>query len=199
MSGADQSSEKAKALAAIKGYIEQRLEELRSEIAILERLKTFVDEELAGLSFRRAAEARSPARLGVEKAEGVRAPPEKPPPGRVRVLRSKTGELLAKVVISGNEIRFIVDPKINLPREARPFQSFLLRKVLEAMSRTDKERVEKGLIPPGHELEYEVVYEGDRVREIIVRNFREEYRLREIVNAVRWTLETVAGEAATRP
>jgi len=199
MSGADQGSEKAKALAAIKEYIEQRLEELRSEIAILERLKTFVDEELAGLSFRRAAEARSPARLGVEKAEGVRAPPEKPPPGRVRVLRSKTGELLAKVVISGNEIRFIVDPKINLPREARPFQSFLLRKVLEAMSRTDKERVEKGLIPPGHELEYEVVYEGDRVREIIVRNFREEYRLREIVNAVRWTLETVAGEAATRP
>ncbi len=199
MSGADQGSEKAKALAAIKEYIEQRLEELRSEIAILERLKAFVDEELAGLSFRRAAEARSPARLGVEKAEGVRVPPEKPPPGRVRVLRSKTGELLAKVVISGNEIRFIVDPKINLPREARPFQSFLLRKVLEAMSRTDKERVEKGLIPPGHELEYEVVYEGDRVREIIVRNFREEYRLREIVNAVRWTLETVAGEAATRP
>lgn len=199
MSGADQSSEKAKALAAIKEYIEQRLEELRSEIAILERLKAFVDEELAGLSFRRAAEARSPARLGVEKAEGVRAPPEQPPPGRVRVLRSKTGELLAKVVISGNEIRFIVDPRVNLPREARPFQSFLLRKVLEAMSRTDKERVEKGLIPPGHELEYEIVYEGDRVREIIVRNFREEYRLREIVNAVRWTLETVAGEAATRP
>jgi len=34
-----------------------------------------------------------------------------------------------------------------------------------------------------------------------VRNFREEYRLREIVNAVRWTLETAASAARqpTRP
>ncbi|MCD6421213.1 MAG: hypothetical protein J7L17_02250 [Thaumarchaeota archaeon] len=194
MSSVDQASEKAKALASIKEYVERRLEELRSEIAILEKLKAFIDEELAGLSFRKAAETKPPEKAeAVEKVERVRAAPEKPPPGRVRVLRSKTGELLAKVVISGNEIRFIVDPKINLPKESRPFQSFLLRKVLEAMSRTDKERVEKGLIPPGHELEYEIIYEGDRVREIIVRNFREEYRLREIVNAVRWTLETVAG------
>jgi len=70
-----------------------------------------------------------------------------------------------------------------------------LKKVLDSMSKADRERVDKGLIPPGHELDYDIIYEGDRVKEIVVRNFREEYRLREIVNAVRWTLETVASEA----
>jgi hypothetical protein len=35
-----------------------------------------------------------------------------------------------------------------------------------------------------------VIYEGDRVKEIEVRNYRDESRLREIINAVRWTLET---------
>ncbi|MCD6421438.1 MAG: hypothetical protein J7L17_03405, partial [Thaumarchaeota archaeon] len=98
MSGVDQASEKAKALASIKEYVERRLEELRSEIAILEKLKAFIDEELAGLSFRKAAEAKTPEKAeAAVKVEGVRAAPEKPPPGRVRVLRSKTGELLAKV------------------------------------------------------------------------------------------------------
>ena len=135
MSGVDQVSEKAKTLASIKEYVERRLEELRGEIAILEKLKAFIDEELAGLSFRKAAEAKPSEKAeAAGKVEGVEADSERPPPGRVRVLRSKAGELLAKVVISGNEIRFIVDPRINLSRESRPFQSFLLRKVLEAMS-----------------------------------------------------------------
>jgi len=66
---------------------------------------------------------------------------------------------------------------------------------LEAMNKSDLERVDRGLIPPGHELTYEIIYDGERVKEIIVRNFREEYRLREIINAVRWTLETVAASS----
>lgn len=183
MSGGS-GSEKAKALASIKEYVERRLQELREEISILEKLRAFIDEELASLSFKKAAEAKP--------VERKPAPPET---DRMRILRSKAGEILARIMVSPNEVRFIVEPSVNLMRDSRPFQFFLLKKVLEAMSRSDKERVEKGLIPPGHELEYEVIYDGDRVREIIVRNFREEYRVREIVNAVRWTLETAASEA----
>lgn len=186
MSG-EPESEKAKSLASIKEYVEHRLQELREEISVLEKLKAFIDEELASLSFKKAAEAKP-----IERLERRPAPAEA---GRVRVLRSKTGEVLARVMISPSEVKFVVEPSVNLMKDSRPFQSFLLRKVLEAMSRSDKERVEKGLIPPGHELEYEVVYDDDKVREIIVRNFREEYRVREIVNAVRWTLETAASEA----
>ncbi len=182
-----EESEKAKALASIKEYVERRLEELREEVSILEKLRNFIDEELASISFRKAAETKPVKR--VER----RAPPSEV--GRARVLRSKTGEVLARVLTSPNEVRFVIEPSVNLTRESRPFQSFLLRKILDAMSKSDKERVEKGLIPPGHELEYEVIYDGDKVKEIIVRNFREEYRVREIVNAVRWTLETAVSGA----
>lgn len=163
----------------MKEYIEKRLEELRAEISLLEKMKKLVDEELAKASFKKAVEVKH-----VEKP----APPEL---AGARVLRAKTGEVLAKVVTSLNELRFIIDEGVNLTRDSKPFQAFLIKKVLEAMSRSDLERAERGLIPPGHELTYEIIYEGDRVREILVRNFREEYRLREIVNAVRWTLETV--------
>jgi len=181
-----EGSEKAKELAAIKEYVEKRLEELRKEISTLEKLKSIIDEELAKVSFKKAAEVK-PAPQRIER------PTPSSETGRARVLKSKTGEILARVLISPNELRFVIEPTINLARDAKPFQSFLLRKVLDAMSKSDQERVDRGLIPPGHELTYEIIYDQDRVREIIVRNFREEYRLREIVNAVRWTLETVAG------
>ena len=181
-----EESDRAKALASIKEYVERRLNELKKEVSTLEKLKSFIDEELAGLSFKKAVEVKP-----VRQAE-IKAPPREV--GRARVLRARTGEVLARVITSSNEVRFVIEPSVSLARESRPFQSFLLRKVLDAMSKSDKERVEKGLIPPGHELEYDVVYDGDRVREIIVRNFREEYRVREIVNAVRWTLETALSE-----
>lgn len=175
-------SERTKDLAAMKEYIERRLEELKEEISLLEKMKKFVDEELARVSFKKAVEVKQ-----TEKAERY---PSLELAG-ARVLRSKTGEILARIITSPNELRFIIDEGINLARDSKPFQAFLLRKVLEAMNKSDLERVERGLIPPGHELTYEIIYDGDRVKEILVRNFREEYRLKEILNAVRWTLETV--------
>ena len=183
-----EDSEKARALAAIKEYIERRIKELQDELEILESMRSFVDEELASISFKKATEAR-PVKPSAP------APTPQPEAERLRVLKSRSGEVLARVAISPNEVRFLIEPGINLTRDSRPLQSFLLKKVLESMSKADRERVDKGLIPPGHELDYEIIYEGDRVKEIVVRNFREEYRLREIVNAVRWTLETVASEA----
>jgi len=175
-----EESEKVKNLARLKDYLERRMRDLRGELDLLEKLVELVDEQLAKLSFKKAVEIK-----------------EKPAPEalKVRALKSRSGEVLAKVMMAPNELRFIVSPSIELRSDMKPFSSFLVRKVLEAMRSADRERVEKGIIPPGQELDYEIIYENDRVKEIIVRNFREEYRLREIANAIRWTLETVASSA----
>lgn len=186
---ASEESEKIKELARLKDYLEKKLSELRNEITLLEKLMELVDEELAEKSFKKAAVAKE------------KPAPKPPEAGRFRVLRSRSGEVLARVAVGQDELRFIVNPEISLTRDMRPFSSFLLRKVLDAMNKADKERVERGLLPPGHELSYDIIMDGELVKEIVVRNFREEYRLREIVNAVRWTLETAASSArqSTRP
>ncbi|HDJ66145.1 MAG TPA: hypothetical protein ENF33_00310 [Nitrososphaeria archaeon] len=186
---APEESEKVKELARLKDHLERKLSELKNEISLLEKLIELVDEELAEKSFKRAAMVKE------------RTPKKPPETGRFRVLRSRSGEILARVAVGQDELRFIVNPEIGLTRDMRPFSSFLIKKVLDAMSKADKERVERGLLPPGHELSYDIVMDGELVKEIVVRNFREEYRLREIVNAVRWTLETAASAArqSTRP
>ncbi len=188
---ADESTDEVKELARVKEYLERKMEELREELSILQYLVKFVDEELAKKSFR-----KPPKPSAQEEREIEIAPPRpKPgPEGRIRMLRGRDGGNLAMVTITPNEIRFVVSPNITLTEDMRPFSSFLIRKVFDAMRQADEERINKGTLPPGHELDYEIVKEDNRVKEIVVRNFREEHRLREIINAVRWTLETVASK-----
>lgn len=116
---------------------------------------------------------------------------EKP---QLRVIRSRSGATLATLSYTDDEARFIISPEVELRRDDKPFSSFLIRKVLEAMSRADAERVEAGEMEREKALSYDIRYEDGVVREIIVRNYREAARLRELTNSVRWTLETVSSK-----
>jgi len=48
-------------------------------------------------------------------------------------------------------------------------------------------------------LEYEVVREGDVIREIVIRNYGSQRRMREIMNATRWALEKMSEKVSTSP
>ncbi|MEM2215752.1 MAG: hypothetical protein QXF28_03190 [Nitrososphaerota archaeon] len=196
----EEEKEQLKNLAKVKEYLEERISELEKELNLLKQMVELVDRELVEKSFRKPSisiETKEEVGEVVKEAQkAVPVKPEAPAPqeveeGRIRILKSRTGDTLATVYISPTELRFIIDPSINVTYDMKPFSSFLVKKVLESMAKTDSERVEKGRLPPGHELVYNIVQEGDRVKEIVIRNFREEYRLREIVNAIRWTLETI--------
>ena len=70
-----------------------------------------------------------------------------------------------------------------------PFQAFLLSRVLEQMKKRDEEAVKRGEIMPEEVLSYEVVIEKDIIKEIIITNYGDERRLREIRTSSRWTFE----------
>jgi hypothetical protein len=110
----------------------------------------------------------------------------------MRRIRGRTGTLLATMTVEEREARIVFNPEIKVTQEMRPFSSFLLRKVLDSMKESDRMKIDEGKIDPDEGLDYEVVYDGDVAREIIVRNYRDESRLREIVNSVKWTLDTIA-------
>ncbi len=201
-----EDKETVKNLARIKEYLEQRIDELGRELEMLKQIVELVDKELVEKSFKKPAiptEVKEPSReISREPPKESLTKPEIPitpevEEGRVRILKSRTGDTLATVYISPNELRFIINPNINVTYDMKPFSSFLVKKVLEAMNKMDLERVEKGRLPPGQELTYNIVQDGERVKEIVIRNFREEYRLREIVNAIRWTLETIVERQST--
>lgn len=172
-----EDSEKLKKLAELKSYLERKVEELRSEIEYYKALISLVDEQLTAKSF------KSVATMKEQKQKEV---------GMIKNLRGKSGNLLGTLTITQEEIRLTVNPELHITSDMKPFSSFLIKKVLDAMVRTDKESVETGKLDPDKVLSYDIVYEDGEVREIIVRNYRDDVRLREVVNSIRWALDTIA-------
>lgn len=179
-----------KALADAKSEIEKRMADLRRELEFLGLLATAVDQELASKSFRPAAARmpRGPGRTLPPPPPTVLAPPKA---SKVKQIKSREGEVLAKMETSADVFRIIPSPEVGLNYEMRPFSSFLVGRVLDAMERKDKEMVASGQLEPGMAFGFEIERDGDDVREIAIRNYRTEGRLREILNATRWTLETI--------
>lgn len=179
-------------MADLKAMVERKISQLEEEMAFYKMLNSFLEEQITSMSFKRAdvlvkrtVEGREAAGVG-EVSEGERP--------IAKVIRSRNGTPLATVTYTKEEARFVINPDIEIRRDDKPFSSFLMRKVLDAMTRSDAERVDRGEIDEEHAMRYEIVYEDDKVREIVVKNYRDDHRLREIMNSIRWTLETVTSK-----
>ena len=181
--------EKLKKLAMVKSYLERRIEELSGEIESLRLLVSIVDEQLAAKSFKTLETVKKEEKPKVVEVAKEEKPKEL---GTVRNLRGKSGNLLGMLTVTQDEIRLTVSPELRITSDMKPFSSFLIKKVLDAMVKVDKEDVEAGKLEPGRELSYDIVYEGGEVREIIVRNYRDERRLREVISSIRWALDTIS-------
>lgn len=166
-------------LASLKSYLESRLSELKKEQQMLSMLVAMVDEELAARSFK-------PAELKHEVKEQL-----KEPTGSIRRIIGKSGNLLATAFITTNELRITISPEVEVKEDSRPFSTFLISRVLESMARSDLDKVRTMELEPGNELSYEVIKDGESVREIVIRNYRDDARLREILSSIRWTLDTI--------
>jgi len=171
-----EEDQEVKRLAELKTFLERRLTELDNEVENLKLMLNLVDKILSDKSFKRPQVAAQP-------------PSEQQP---MRRIRGRTGALLATMTVAEQEARIVFNPEIKVTQDMRPFSSFLLRKVLDSMKESDRLKIDEGKIDPDEGFEYEVVYDGELAREIIVRNYRDETRLREVVNSVKWTLDTIA-------
>jgi hypothetical protein len=57
------------------------------------------------------------------------------------------------------------------------------------MRAKDMDDSQRGVILPDRVLSYEIVAEGDIIRELVIRNYGTRARLRELVSSTRWTFD----------
>jgi len=169
-------------LLHIKEKLEKKIAEYEAELEHLRYLLSFVKKQLTEKSFK-VAETLPQAKSLVE--------PSKPPTTAKQtiVLRATNGNILATLYIENNEIRVIPSENIKFNVNIPPFQQFLIDKVLNGMASKDREEAMAGKITPDEILTYRIIKDGDILKEIIIRNWREERRITTLKNSIRWTLE----------
>lgn len=198
-----EEAEEVKRLLAFKKRVEKRIEKLESELKELQTVLETINSILLARGFKRAdlvkkptVETVSPLTPTIEEeavqtpSQTMQAPASTPAAEFKEVITLKTasGELLAKLYIGENFLRIVPAEDKNFNVNTPPFNQFLVERVLAKMQQKDSELAKAGKLKPEEIFAYNIVREGDFVREIQIKNFDAE-RLKELKSSVKWTLE----------
>lgn len=183
--------EKIKKMAEFRAWLEKRIEEVETELGGLRVLLEFTDTSLLEEGFKRAEMVKpSPTPPQVMPS----TPPETALPlptmeyGETIPLKTVTGDLLADMYVAEDSMRIVLPKDKNFDVNIPPFTSFLVERVLAKMQEKDHEAAGTGEIAPDKILSYNIIRDGDTIREVTIKNIRPE-RLQELKSTIRWTLE----------
>ena len=170
--------ERVKRIVRLREILLKRVEELEAELSGLKEVLRFVDELLKELSFRRPP----PPEAGPPPEEEARLAETRIP------LTTVEGELLATMFIGPSRVRIVPAEGKKFHVSSRPFRYFI--KQLQGMQDRDASLVAEGRLSPDEVVSFNVVKEGDVVKEVVIKNVRPE-DMRNLRSLARWTFRTM--------
>ncbi len=188
-----------KALVVLKENLEKRLEALNAETSEVTVQLDAVNSVLLEKGFKRgdiseviqksgeavSAQAEKTASVGEEEKIPIS---EAGLPESVIPLRTTNEEPLALIYVEKEELHVLPDENKRFSVNTPPFNQFLVERILSRMQEKDSELVRMGQLAHDKMFAYNLVLEGDLIREIMFKNVDEE-RLRELKSSLRWTFE----------
>jgi hypothetical protein len=191
-----QDIEKMKSLIAFKKRLEEQLEKLTAETKEVEAALDTVNSILLDKGFKRGdmkevPEPPVPKEVILPKQEPEAPKPavqHMPEPESVIPLKTMTDEPLALIYFDKQAMHVLPDESKNFSVNTPPFGNFLVERVFAKMQEKDSELVRLGQLTADKMFSYNIVREGDLIREIIIRNVDDE-RLKELKSSIRWTFD----------
>jgi len=178
----DKEEEKIRKMAEFRTVLEKRVKELETELEGLKAMLEFANYTLLEKGFKKAEVAKPPSVLP-EALPLVKEEYEETVP-----LKTVDGEFLANLYVGKDSIRVMLAEDKRFDVNTPPFMPFLVERVLAKMQERDRESVRAGKATPNKIISYNIMREGDTIREITIRNVGPE-RVRELKSSIRWTLE----------
>lgn len=183
--------EKIKKMAEFRAWLEKRIEEVETELEGLRVLLEFADTSLLEKGFKRAEMVKptpTPPQVIPATLPETALPLPAMQYGETIPLKTVTGDLLADMYVAEDSLRIVPSKDKNFDMNIPPFTSFLVERVLAKMQEKDHEAAGTGEIAPDKILSYNIIRDGDTIREVTIKNIRAE-RLQELKSTIRWTLE----------
>jgi hypothetical protein len=191
-----EDSERVRRLFEFKKKLENRIETLSSDLKDAQALLETIDSLLIEKGFKRLEVTTESAGTEIQQPTGrldersPRASPHQPDleVGTATPLQTMSGEFLANLYANKDLLRVVMAEDKNFSINTPPFTHFLVERVLFRMQERDNELVRAGQLSPENVICYNIIREGDTIREIIIKNTDPD-RLKELKSSIRWTLE----------
>jgi len=177
----DFSDGQIKDMLEIKERTLQKIEKYQKEIRILEKQLAVLDAIVKQSSFAKAS--------SLPKSEGAKRPAEiqadQPAEKAIPITRGSQGGVIANAYVTPERISIVLDESCNVDEETPPFKSFFIDRIIGGMKRKDGA---DGAVPSDQIIDCEISMDGPNIREIVVKNYRQEERVNEIINTAGWSL-----------
>jgi len=169
-----------KRAADLKSWFEGKISDLEEEISRMREVILVMDSVLRSTSFTTAAnlpnagEKKEVQESKVEKQESV------------EIRRGKDGEVLGTAKIDSDKVVISINADLKLLSSTPPFRSFFVNRILEGMREKDRGQVSQGKLDAKEIIDYHVEEKDGILKNITIKNYRDQKRLGEIFNTINW-------------
>ncbi len=166
--------ERVKEILEIREWISEEIEKKEREIEKLKQNLQILDSLVKQSSFSKASNLMS-AKIPNQESSSVIP------------IKTPDNKIIANAHVTSDELVIIPDKEIMLDVETQPFKSFFLGRIVGGMQNQDNTEVQSGKIAPESVIQCMVNKDGTRIREILIKNYRQKDRVNEIINTVTWS------------
>ena len=90
----------------------------------------------------------------------------------------------------------VLEDGVGLEPENPPFKSFFVERIIGEMKKKDESEAENGRLQTDSVIDSIINKNGSKIREIIIKNYRQKERIDEIINTATWSLTRMIENSA---
>ena len=169
------SDEQIRDILKLKDHILDEIEKHKEKIEMLEKNLNILNLTLKESSFTKASALSS----NQAKTDSTTSIP---------ITKGSGGEVIANAYVTPDKVSIVLNEEIGLDADTPPLKSFFIDRIIAEMKRKDSSEVQRGKIQPDSVIDYVINKNGSKIREIIVKNYRQKERINEIINTAAWSL-----------
>ena len=185
------SEEQIRRVVTLRDDLDAKIRKHQEEIEMLESSMDILDVILKESSFTKASAMitedkdsapeihQDDAEMDDSAADGAEAP---------RPIVDSDGQTMANAHVTPDQISIIVNDGIKVSDDTPPFRSFFLDRILNGMKTKDAADVDSGKIQKESMISHAIEKDGSYIRKIIIRNYRQDERVNEIISTINWSL-----------
>ena len=166
------TDEKIREILELKDHISMKIEQHKEEIELLQKNLSVLDSIIKQSSFTRASSLKSKTNTHES----------------IPIKKGSDGEVIANAFVTPDKVSIVINEDFGVDPETPPFKSFFLDRIIGEMKRKDSLDAENGKIQSESIIDYVINKEGSNIREIIIKNYRQKERIKEIINTAGWSL-----------
>ena len=168
----------------LKEDLTEKIIKYREQIEKLEKNISVLDAILKQSSFTKASDLTRNAPKTIKQER------------KIAITKSSDGTTIANAFVTNDEVSIVLENNVMLDPKTPPLKTFFNDRIIGDMKKNDIQQVEDGKIKTSEIIDCVINDNDSKIREIIIKNYRQKERVDEIINTATWCLNRMVENSA---